>query len=794
MLRNYFKIAFRNIIRHKGYSAVNILGLSVGLACVIVITLIIRNELSFDQFHEKKDRIFRVYIEGNESGHKVEAAPVMIPFAPAAKADIPEIEEAIRTSLSTVLSSFNNKKFFEQVLFVDEKFFDVFTFPFLTGDKLTALKEPNTLVISQRTAEKYFGNSNPVGKSLVFDNKDAFLITGVINNLPENSHLRGEIFASFISYNESNFPRLRSWGGLSNDYTYLLLRPNVDPASVAKKLNGVIISHTEESYHDRYNMLMQPLTDIHFSDLVNDDARTTPKIFLYVFGAIALFILMLAAINFINLTTARSSRRNKEVGIRKVVGANRYQLVKQFLTESFVMTVISFFIAVVITSLLIISVSELMKQELSLSLLLDKEFILVMVAILISASLLAGAYPAFVLSKPVPVEVFKNNITRKRGYSLRATLVVFQFAISVFLIIGTITVYKQTNFLLTRNLGFPSDKVVVINNNDPSIQANGIPFKQALLNNGNIIMASYASGTPGSNMASTCNFAPEGGRREDEVILQILDVDYDFLKTYDLKMIRGRYFSKAFTTDTSDAYILNEAASKKLKVNDPLRQRITIGSGGEEDSKYCSIIGVMQNFNYRSLKKEVDPIIFRLRPNGGRFLALQVNETNLISTINFIKETNSRFSPAYPFDFFFTKERFEKYYNGEKVMGKLLGFFSGLAVLISCIGILGLVSFSTEQKSKEIGVRKVLGASVVGIVIMLCKEFVKWVLISNVIIWPLAYLAMNKWLDSFAYRIDFGYLIIATTFVVSIIVTIATVSFHAIKAAVANPVESLRYE
>ena len=793
MLSNYFKIAFRNIIRHKGYSTVNILGLSAGIACVIVISMIIRNELSFDQFHEKKDRIFRVYIEENEGGHRIINAPVMIPFAPAAKADIPEIEEAVRTSQSNVLSSYNEKNFFEPVLFVDDKFFDVFTFPFIRGEKQTALKEPYSIVISKRIAEKYFGNSNPVGKSLVFDQKNPFLIRGVIKNIPENSHLKGDIFASFNTYNESNFPRLNSWGHFSNDYTYLLLKPYVNPASVQKKLNGVMISHTEESYHDKYNMLMQPLTDIHFSDMTNDDARTTPRMIIYVFGAIAIFILQLATINFINLTTARSTRRNIEVGIRKVIGANRNQLIKQFLSESFVMTLISFVIAIGIASILILFVNELLKQEFSLLMLLEKEFIFLLIVLLLLTTLFAGAYPAFILSKPIPIEVLKNKSNRKKGYSLRATLVVFQFAISVFLIIGAITVYKQTNYLLTRNLGFPSDKIIVLNNNDPVIQKNGNAFKQALLSNHNIKMASFANGTPGSNRARISHFTLEGGNGDAELKLQILDVDYDFLKTYDLKMVKGRYFSPEFITDTSDSYILNEAAAKMLKGNDPLKQRITRGSG-DEDSKYCNIIGVIQNFNYRSLKKEIGPVVFRLNSYGGRFLALQVSENDLTSTINFIKETSARFSPAYPFDFFFTKEQFEKYYNAEKVLGKLFGFFSGLAILISSIGILGLVSLSTEQKSKEIGIRKVLGASVPSIVIMLCREFVKWVLISNVIIWPLAYLAMNKWLSSFAYRIDFGYLIIATTFVISIVVTIVTVSFHAVRAAVANPVESLRYE
>jgi len=443
MFINYFKIAFRNILRHKGYSAVNILGLSVGLACVIILSMIIRNELSFDGFHEKKDRIYRVYIETKEGNSITGAAPVMIPFAPAAQADIPEIEHAVRISQRSLLSSYNDKRFFEQTLFVDDKFFEVFSFSFLRGDKHTALNEPNTVVISQRIADKYFGDVNPVGKSFIFDNKEHFLITGVIENIPENSHIRGDIFASFNTYNESNFPRLNSWGGLSNDYTYLLLKPGVDPASVEKKLNQVILSHTEPSDHGRYTMKMQPLADIHFSNFIHDNARTTPLIFLYVFGVIAFFILLIASINFINLTTARSSRRNKEIGIRKVAGANRAQLIKQFLSETFVFTLISLIIAIGITVLLTPLVNDVMKQNLSLSTLFNGEFIAVLLSILILTALLAGMYPAFVLSRPVPAVVLKNSIVKKGGYSLRAALVVFQFAVSIFLMISTITVFKQ---------------------------------------------------------------------------------------------------------------------------------------------------------------------------------------------------------------------------------------------------------------------------------------------------------------------------------------------------------------
>lgn len=793
MFYNYIKFALRNILRHKGYAAVNILGLSVGLACVILISMIIWNEMSFDSFNKKKDRVYRVYIENREGDNIVNVAPVMIPFAPAAKADIPEIEYAVRISHRGILSSYNNKNFYERVVFVDDKFFEVFSFPFISGNPATALVEPNTVVITQKIAEKYFGNENPIGKSLIFDSKEHFLITGIIKDIPFNSHLQDDIFASFNTYNESNFPRLNDWGSFSNDYTYIMLKPGADPFVVEKKLKGVLVSHIEEDYRDRFNMKIQKLTDIHFSKLVHDDAQTTPLIFLYVLGAIGIFILLIASINFINLTTARASRRNKEIGIRKVSGASRFNLVIQFLSETFALTIVSAAIALLIAALLIPGVNDVLKQKLSLAILYDSGFLALTAFVLVMTALLAGAYPAFILSKPIPAAILKKNTAKKSRYSLRAVLVVIQFAISVFLIIGTFTVFNQIDFMLSMNLGFPKDQIVVLNNNDEAIQENGLAFKHALLNSKYIKAASYSNGTPGSNTSSTSGFTPEGGTDKDEIMMQVINVDYDFLNTFDLEMKDGRFFSPEHSTDTSEAYILNETAVKKLGWKNPIGKRITKEST-EPDSKYSSVIGVMPDFNYSSLENEISPTIFRLRPNGGRFLSLRLNTKDVKAALDFVGKIEASFSPTYPFDFFFIKERFETYSRSGVVIGKLLGFFSVLAVILSCIGILGLISYSTEQKSKEIGVRKVLGASVLSIVFMLCKEFVKWVMIANVIIWPLSYLAANKFLENFAYRTDINYFIFGGTLVLSMLITIVTVSFHTIKAAVANPIESLRYE
>ena len=793
MLINYFKIAFRNMFRHKGYSAINVIGLSVGLACVLLISMIIWNEISYDRFHVNKDRIYRVYIQGKQGNDIINAAPVMIPFAPAAEAQIPEIKYAVRISNRGILSSYNDKKFYEQAAFVDDKFFEVFSFPFIAGDPATALTAPNTVVITQKTAEKYFGSESPVGKSLIFDSKEPFLVTGVIKDLPFNSHIQDDIFASFNTYNKSNFPRIDAWGAFSNDFTYILLKPGINPSAVEKKLNDVIATNTDAEYHDKFKARMQKLTDIHFSNLINDDAKTTPLLFLYIFGSIGLFILLIASINFINLTTARASRRNKEIGIRKVSGADRSSLVFQFLSEAFALTVVAAILALIIAAALIPSINDVLKQNLSLSILFDHGFVALTLLVLMLTALLAGMYPAFILSRPIPAVILKQNVVKKGGYSLRATLVVVQFAISVFLIISTFTIFNQIDYMLSKNLGFPKDNIVVLNNNDINIQSNGLAFKNTLMNSQLFKAVSFSSGTPGCNNTTTNNFTPEGGTVKDEIIMQVIDVDYDFAKTFDLKIKEGRFFSPDYSTDTSEAYIINETAAKKLGWKNPVGKRLTMG-GADPDAKYINVIGVLPDFNYSSLQNEISPTVFRLNTKGGRFLSMRLNTNEVSHTLDYVRKTEATFSPAYPFDFFFIKERFESYNRSGVMIGKLLGFFSVLAVILSCIGILGLISYSTEQKSKEIGVRKVLGSSVAGIVYMLCREFLKWVLIANVIIWPLSYLAVNKFLESFAYRTDINYLIFGGTLIASALVTLVTVSFHAIKAAVANPVEALRYE
>lgn len=795
LMLNYFKIGFRNFKKQKGFSLINILGLAVGLACVILISLTILDELSYDEFNVNKDSIYRVLTQVKRNTDLVTIAPVMLPFAPAVKEDIPEVENAVRISEKQILSSYKDKNFYEKVLYVDKDFFKVFSFQFLKGNPETVLAEPKTIVLTEETTEKYFGKENPVGKLLNINHGELYKITGVIKNLPTNSHLEGNIFASFSTFNEANNPRLTSWGSFSNDYTYVLLKPGTDPKVIEKKFADMLKTRLEKSYYERYTMLLQPLTKIHLnSDITYDNANTVPEIFLVVLGIIAGFILLIAIINFINLTTARSARRNKEVGIRKVAGAGKSQLIKQFLTESFIITFISFLISLFLVELMLPSLRTLIKADLHFSLLFNGSAIIITASILLFTTVAAGAYPAFMLSSIKPALVLKNSILKKKkGYSLRAILVVFQFTVAVLLVIMTITIYMQLDFMMTKDLGFPTDRILVLRINDDNLINQGDAFKNALLANHNILGASFSSGTPASNTTQSSNFTPKGGNKEDERQLQYLHVDYDFLKTYGLKMKKGRFFSPDLSSDSVNSYILNETAVKKFGWPNAENKIITNG-GNDENAEWKNVIGVIQDFNYSSLEQKIPPMVISVSNGGNSYLSLQLAIKDLSGTIDYIKNTYSKFSSGYPIDYYFLKDEFAKYYRSSQTIGKLLIVFTIMAILISCIGILGLVAYSTEQKSKEIGIRKVLGASSGNITVMLCKEFVKWVIISNVIIWPVAYLLANKFLDTFAYRIDFNYTVLAATLIITLLLTIIAVSYHSIKAALGNPVNSLKYE
>lgn len=789
MFWNYMKVALRNFKRYKGYSFINISGLTVGFTCMLIIGMLIHFELSFDDFHENRDRIYRVYTDVNRPSGLFRMAPVAFPMGPAIESEVPEIEKVVRISETQYLFAHNDKNFYESVEFVNNDFFDVFSFNLVSGDKNTALSEPFSVVLSQDVSTKYFGDEDPLGKTFLVNNEYSFKVTGIIENRPENSTLRYNILVSISTLKKTGYSRLESWSNFGNDYLNILLKPNVNVGLVEEKINEAADKYLGES-KDRFYFRIQPLKDVHFSDFNYDSANTTPKILVYVLGIIGLFLLVIAAINFINLSTARASKRTKEIGIRKVVGANRYQLIKQFLGEAFLTTIISFILSIIVVKLLLPEFNALLGRNLSLTVFGNYDFTIPVSLVVILTSLFAGGYPALVLSNYKPAGALKFNSNKsQKGFSLRASLVVVQFAIAVFFIVGTLTVYSQIDFLLSKDLGFDKDRTFVLQTFDPGTHENGMPLKNAILQIPNVVKASYSNGTPGSNTSNTYNFTPEEGTKEDEQQVQILHVDYDFFDTYGLKIIEGRKFSREFSSDTAK-YVLNETAAKRFGWESAVGKYIRPGAS---DEKY-QVIGTVKDFHYASLRENIWPMLFRLESSGSGFLSVQLGKGSVSKTIDKIKETYSSFVPNYPAEGFFINESFEKYYRAEKTMGKLLALFTFVTIFISCVGIIGLASFTAEQKSKEIGIRKVLGATVPGIILMIGKEFVKWILIANVIVLPLSYYVMNSWLNDFAYRVEFNYLILAATLCVSILITVMTVGYHSARAALANPVDSLKYE
>jgi putative ABC transport system permease protein len=788
MLTNYFKLARRQFFRNKGYSFINILGLSIGLACMIILVAFIKNELSYDNFYKNKDRLYRVYIESEYEGETVNVAPVMLPFALAIKADIPEIEAVTRISRNDRLVRNGDKVFFEKIKFADEDLLKVLSFDLIDGDINNVLNGPNKIILSEDRAKRYFGDKEPVGQTLVLDNNENFIVTGVFKNIPQNSHLRENIFASISTLYKEGLERLNEWTHLSNDFTYVLLKKNVNPAIVEQKFVDVINKNMDPEDAKEYKMCLQKITDIHLSNLLYDHVRTISPAYLYVFGIIALFILIVACINFINLATARASRRSREVGIRKTIGAKKSQLVFQFLSEAVLYVFVSFMLAFLLVYLALPDANALFQSELNFASIFDKNGIIILTVVFIFTSLISGSYPAFILSGFLPATGLKGGTNFGKGKNrFRELLVVVQFGISVFLIFSTIVIYNQIEYLVNQDLGFNSKRIGVIPIYDENLRNNIDGFKNSLSALPEIENISFSSGTPGSGRMKTMGFTPEGGN--EEIIMQLLQVDEDFFNTYGLKLVEGRSFSRDFISDRQNKCLINKTALEKIGWQTAVGKTINL----DDDIEY-SIIGVINDFNYQSLKHNIEPAVIECGDNDIRFCSIKFAPEQTSNGLKKAKRVFEDFSSGYPFEGYVIDKEYQKYYRPEERIGQVVTIFAGFAILISCLGILGLVSFMVEQKRKEIGIRKVLGASTSGVLGILSSQFIKWVIIANVIVWPLAYYALDNWLSDFAYRIDITVFPFIIAGIISALLAILTMSYHVIKAAVSNPVESIRYE
>ncbi len=793
MVKNYLKITIRNIRKHKGYSFINIFGLAVGMACCILILLWVKDELSFDRFHENADVIYRVTEhQYNSSGDYFPVAVTPWPLAEALKNDFPEVVESSRLRiLSGGLISYKEKKIYERdFVAADPSFLNMFSFPLKKGDLSTALTEPNTILITQEAAARYFGKEDPIGKILTYHNRYDFKVVGVLENTPHNSHIQFDFLVPFES-TLREFGWTDSWW--TNNYTtYIQLVDNASIQHISDKVSDYLKKMNERT---RTKLILQPLIDIHMrSDYAIDLYGHTENtaIYVYAFSVIALFVLLIACINFMNLSTARSEKRSKEVGLRKVVGANRLNIISQFYGESLFMTLISFFAAILLVYILLPAFNSVSGKLLTLDSMKEPIFLLGLFGIMLVTGLISGSYPALVQSSFRPVDSIKGiglKHSSKSGKSLfRRTLVVTQFTLSIMLIVGTLIVYKQINYMLNKELGYEKESMIYFIKR-ANVRTQYDVFKSELLRDPNITRITTSSDVPTYTVHSTGAFSWEGKDPETSFLIHQFSVDFDYIKTFNMNIIAGRDFSKEFPVDASTkSFIVNETAVKAMGLKDPVGSKFTLYSNSGQ------IVGVVEDFHYKSLQKEIEPLVLRIDPQRDSYIFVKFRSEQTKEAIASVRRVYNSFNPDFPLEYTFLDEAVERLYNSEQKTKTIFNYFTLIAIFISCLGLYGLAAYMAQQKTKEIGIRKVLGASILNIVTNLSKEFILLVCMANAIAWPLAYLAMNKWLHNFAYRINIDLFIFIYAGLVSTLLGLITVSYHTVKSALANPVNSLRYE
>jgi putative ABC transport system permease protein len=805
MLRNYLTVALRNLIRYKGYSMINIAGLAIGLASCILIMLYISDELSFDRFHEKADRTYRVYTRGVIGANEFSGTYTSAPMAKALLEDFPEVEYACRVMRgSDRVVKINGNNFIEKrFLFADSSFFDIFSFEVLKGNPKTALSDANTLVLTESTAKRYFGDIDPIGKTLIMNNEN-FMVTAVCEDVPANSHFRFNVLASMVT---TDFAHHSSWLA-NNAQTYLTLHPDADPDALQEKFPDMVIKYMgpqlkeflgltiEELAESGQSMgyFIQPLTSIHLHSNLDGEFETNSSIvYVWLFGAIAIFILLLACINFMNLTTARLSNRAKEVGLRKVVGSSRRQIIIRFLGESVLLALCGLIIALVVSELLLPWFNELADKQMQLQYNRPWYFLPALLFFAVFTGLLAGSYPSFYLSSIRPIKVLKGNPAKSnKGGGLRSVLVLFQFTISIILLVATIIIYNQLNFIQDKNLGFAKDGVVYLN------RANNISDRTGFVNELRqypyVRSVSFNNGLPGHGFSSNSHEV-KGQPGDDVHIISLMYADYNFLKTLDLEMSEGRYFSREYATD-SNAVILNEAAVRAMGIDDPLNTTIIRHTLPGNPPYEAKVIGVVRDFHFESLHQKIRPLTLNLlRPSDyATNVAIRFNGSHTGEMIRLLDRKWGEHVPSEPIEYHFLDNELEEMYRNDIRTRQLYTIFSVLAFLVASLGLLGLASFTAEQRNREIGIRKAYGATTPQIVAMLSLQFVKWTLLANIIAWPVAWLLMDNWLDNFAYHIQIGLLPFVISAALAFFIALTTVIFQAYRAAMTNPAQTLKYE
>lgn len=787
-LKNYFKSAFRNMRRDKVYTFLNLAGLAVGMSCFIIISLWVQHELNFDKFHTKSERISRVFntvtLKEGESRDLVYTSPCL---APALAEDYPEIETAVRM-LGQAGANFRaeDKDFTERWgFYADPSFFEVFDFSLLIGNPSNVLKDPGSIILTQELALKYFGKENPVGKTLIL-NSETYKVTGMMKDPPSNSHLQ---FQYLISSAGTKRFESQNWTHLGF-YSYVVMQDSTQAEALESKIQEINQRYIGDWAKDRFYYHLQPISSIHLhSNLIGEFSPRTELSQIYLFSAIGLLILIVASMNFINLTIARYQRRLKEVGIRKVMGADRFNLILQFLSESFLSVSLSLVAALLLVPLLNPVFGLLIAGRFYLG-----GNILKVIGIVMAVGIFSGLYPAIYLSSFQPISLFRKAAMRgSYRMTLRRILIVFQFFVTIVLMVGTGVVYTQMKFIKNRPLGFNREKILMVRMNNPELRKNYETIKSELLKVPGVVKAAASGFAPLLNQDLQV-YRPEGFG-EDQISVRTLYVDYDFLSALEIELAEGRNFSRENPADARYGYIINKAAVKEFGWDSPLGKQIEARDSREiEETAKGPVIGILEDFHFRSFREEIAPLILRVRPERFDWINLKVETEDLPGLVSRLQDKWKRLDPVYPFSYEVMEDVFDRIYNRDRQLGRGFSYFSLISILIACLGLLGMIAFLTNQRTKEIGIRKVHGASVFSIVSLLNKEILLLVVLANLIAWPAGYFIMGNWLKSFAYRTVINPLIFFGSAVAALILVVITLSAQSFRVALANPSDALRYE
>ncbi len=805
MFKNYIKIAFRNLKKHKAFSFINISGLAIGMACCILLSIYINSELSFDTYHEKGGRIFRVCEELTFKNYHGRQSATNGVIAEALKKTYPEVEEAVRLYYLSASVKYMDKQFSDRFYFSDESVFTILTWPLIKGDPKTALSAPYSIVLTKETANKYFGDDDPIGKTLKINENEDFKVTGIIENVPRYSTYRFAGLCSFSSLygrNETLSRILTDWTS-HNFETFILLKEDINYLEFEDKIKDIYYRYVADELNAKgakYAVFLQPLRDIYLRPYWQDFG---PIMYVYIFSAVAVFILLIACVNFMNLSTARSMNRAAEVGIRKVFGATRGKLINQFLSEAILLSLLSMIVAVGIVFLVLPAIGNLAERDLNQDFFAIPWLIPGIIGVTIFVGFVAGSYPAFFISRFEPAHVMKTKSKSLTGNTrFRRILVVTQFTISITLIIGTGLVIQQLDYLKHKDIGFNKEHVVCLPIRDQLLRQKLPIFKEKIKNISDVINAGAASNLPGWGSAINDKI-PEGYTQENMQLMNEINVDEDYLPTLGIEIIQGRNFSKEYGSDPRGAVIVNETAVKRFGWNNPLGKTIktlNIDKPNEKEWEVRKVIGVVKDYHIAGITQKIEPAFianvlnYPLSYGQLRVLAVKINPINIHTTLSSIEKIWKDTFPQKPFDYYFLDENFNEQFIRIERLRDIFFYFTFLAIFIACLGLFGMASYTAEKRTKEIAIRKTLGSSVTQIVSLLSKELLYLVLAANFIAYPIAYFLINQWLQDFPYRIDINIVSFILSTMLAVIISFSTMAYQSIKAALTNPVESLQYE